>query len=164
MLFEKLHGLMFKIDARRRGHWLGQLRQWAGAGEKSREVNRVMTVEELQRLARSRWVTVGAHTITHTPLSSLPAAEQRKEINESKKQLESWLGREVTVFSYPFGRHSDYTKDTVNLCREAGFAKAAANFPGQAHKWTDPYQIPRQTVFNWPVARFSKELKRFLTT
>jgi peptidoglycan/xylan/chitin deacetylase (PgdA/CDA1 family) len=163
MLCEKLHILMFKIDAVRRGHWLVQLQQWAGAGEERREVNRVMTVEELQRLARSRWVTVGAHTVSHTLLSALPIADQKREIHESKKQLEHWLGHEVTVFSYPFGRRSDYTRDTVNLCREAGFARAAANFPGQAHKWTDPFQIPRQTVFNWPATRFSKELKRFLT-
>jgi len=160
----KLHRLMFNIDAERRCTWLGQLRQWAGAGEEGREVNRAMTIEELQSLANSKWVTVGAHTVSHTLLSALPIAEQQREINASKKQLENWLGHEVTVFSYPFGRRSDYTNDTVNICRKAGFVRAAANFPGQAHKWTDPFQVPRQTVFNWPAARFGKELKRFLTT
>jgi peptidoglycan/xylan/chitin deacetylase (PgdA/CDA1 family) len=163
MLYEKLHSLMLNIDATRRDHWLMQLLQWAGAGEEKREVNRAMTVEELQRLARSRWVTVGAHTISHTPLSSLSVDEQTKEINGSKKQLEDWLGHEVRVFSYPFGRRSDYTRDTVDLCREAGFARAAANFPGQAHRWTDRYQIPRQKVFDWPLARFGEQLKGFFT-
>jgi peptidoglycan/xylan/chitin deacetylase (PgdA/CDA1 family) len=164
MLHAEIHLLMLKIDTARRDLWLRQLREWAGAGEKGREVNRSMTVGELQRLAGSRWVTVGAHTVSHTRLSVLPVADQQREIIGSKKQLESWLGREVTVFSYPFGRQSDYTKDTVNICKEAGFAGAAANFPGQAHRWTDPYQVPRQTVFNWTVARFSEEMERFQVT
>jgi peptidoglycan/xylan/chitin deacetylase (PgdA/CDA1 family) len=163
VLCEDLHAVMFRIDEARRERCLRQLRQWAGIGKEGSEVNRAMTVEELQRLARSRWVTVGAHTVNHTLLSSLPLADQQREILESKKQLESWLGHDVTVFSYPFGRRSDYTKDTVTLCKEAGFSRAAANFPGQAHRWTDPHQIPRLTVLNWPAARFRKELKRFLT-
>jgi peptidoglycan/xylan/chitin deacetylase (PgdA/CDA1 family) len=163
MLFGDLHGLMLKIDAERRDNWLGQLRQWAAAKGDGNEVNRAMTIEEIQSLANSKWVTVGAHTVSHTPLSALPVAEQQREIHESKRQLESWLGSEISVFSYPFGRRSDYTADTVKLCREAGFARAAANFPAQVHRWTDRYQIPRHTVLNWSEERFSKEVKRFMT-
>lgn len=161
VLFEALLRLMKEVDALKREHWLMQLRRWAGAGKEWREFNRAMTVEELQRLCQSRLATIGAHAITHTPLSSLPAAEQRKEIEGSKKQLESWLGREIRVFSYPFGSRRDYTQETVDLCREVGFAKAAANFPGQTHRWTDPYQIPRLVVRNWPVEVFAKHLRKF---
>jgi peptidoglycan/xylan/chitin deacetylase (PgdA/CDA1 family) len=160
-LYEALLLLMKEVDALKREHWLTQLKHWAGAGEEWREVNRAMTVGELQRLCQSRLSTIGAHAITHTPLSSLSIADQRKEIEESKKQLESWLGREVPVFSYPFGHRCDYTQETVALCREAGFVKAAANFPGQAHRWTDRYQIPRLVVRDWPVEVFAGHLKRF---
>ncbi len=154
---------MKKIDAGRRNFWLVQLRQWARAREARSEVNRPMTVDELRRLGSSRWVTIGAHTISHPQLSSLSAAEQRKEIEGSKKQMESWLGRKVAVFSYPFGCRRDYTQQTVRICKEAGFSKAAVAFPGQAHKWTDPFQIPRQQVRNWPVSQFSKEVRSFWT-
>ena len=44
-----------------------------------------------------------------------------------------------------------------------GFTKAAANFPGQAHSWTDPYQIPRHLVRNWPLATFVTKLSGFST-
>jgi peptidoglycan/xylan/chitin deacetylase (PgdA/CDA1 family) len=160
-LYRDIYPLMKKIDPARRHSWLTQLRRWAQAGEELRESNRAMTVEELRRLGQSPWVTMGAHTVSHPQLSSLPAAEQRKEIEDSKKQLESWLGREVTVFSYPFGGRRDYTRETVDVCRESGFAKAAAAFHGQAHKWTDPFQIPRQPIRNWSVSLFSRQLKRF---
>lgn len=159
------YGLMLEAmkeaDVAGRNSWIRRLRQWAQAGEEGREVNRPMTVEELGLLGRSGWAAVGSHTVTHTPLSSLPIAEQRREIEESKRQLESWLGKEVKVFSYPFGQRGDYTGETVNLCRKAGFVKAAANFPGQTHRWTDPYQIPRLVVRDWPLDIFIKNLRRF---
>jgi peptidoglycan/xylan/chitin deacetylase (PgdA/CDA1 family) len=160
-LYGEILPAMKQVDALRRDSWLTQLRRWAGAGEEWRESNRAMTVGELQRLGQSRLATIGAHAVMHTPLSSLSLAEQRKEIEESRKQLELWLGREVTVFSYPFGQRCDYTQESVDLCREAGFVKAAANFPGQAHRWTDCYQIPRLVIRNWPPAVFEKSLKRF---
>jgi peptidoglycan/xylan/chitin deacetylase (PgdA/CDA1 family) len=157
-LYETLLPLMKTVDAVRRDRWFLQLRQWAQIGEAE---NRTMTVDELHQLGRSKWATIGAHTITHTPLSSLSIPEQRKEIEESKMQLESWTGQEVKVFSYPYGLRCDYTGATVDLCRKAGFTKAAANFPGQWHRWTDPYQIPRLVVRNWPMEVFIKHLRRF---
>ena len=98
--------------------------------------------------------------MTHPRLSNLPEEEQRHEIVESKKQLEKLLGREVQVFAYPFGKKTDYNMTAARICREAGYNKAAAAFPGEAHRWTDPYQIPRHFVYNWDLDRFVYKLKR----
>ncbi len=160
-LYTDLLLLMKKVEAERRDNWLTQLRHWAAAGEDGREINRAMTADELRLLASSKWATIGAHTVTHTPLSSLPVAQQQREIEGSKERLEYWVGRKITVFSYPFGQRRDYTLETAELCKQAGFTKAAANFPGQAHRWTDPYQIPRLVVRNWPLTVFMQKLKRF---
>ena len=108
-------------------------------------------------------VTIGAHTVTHTRLSRLSKEAQREEIVASKRELEAWIGREISTFSYPFGRRSDYTQQSIALCRQAGFSKAAANFPGQAHRWTDPYQIPRHLIRNWQVEEFAEKLRGFWT-
>lgn len=140
---------------------LSLIRDWAKVAAAATGSHRSMTLDELRLLAGSPVATIGAHTVTHNRLASMAAPEQREEITASKRQLESWLGREVTVFSYPFGRQCDYTRETVALCREAGFAKAASNFPGQAHRWTDAFQIPRHLVRDWPVDTFAQKLKRF---
>jgi peptidoglycan/xylan/chitin deacetylase (PgdA/CDA1 family) len=161
VLFEELQPVMRNADGQRRESLLRQLRQWAGEGKNSGDDHRAMTLEELQRLARSRWATVGAHTVTHSKLSCLALEEQQQEIIGSKMQLESWLGREVSVFSYPFGTREDYTQETVDLCRKAGFTKVAANFPAQIHSWTDLFQVPRQLVRNWPVEMFAEHLNKF---
>jgi peptidoglycan/xylan/chitin deacetylase (PgdA/CDA1 family) len=120
-----------------------------------------MTADELRRLAGSRWVTIGAHTVTHTPLSTLSEEQQREEIVSSKIRLETLLGTGIKVFSYPFGRRSDYNRASVRICRETGFSKAASNFPGQAHRWTDRYQLPRQLVRNWGIDDFTRRMKDF---
>jgi len=150
-------------DVAHRDEHLSRLRCWARSAPAVADVHRAMTLEELRCLAESRWITIGAHTVTHTRLSSLPANAQQREIIDSKRQLETWLGREITVFSYPFGKRHDYTKATAALCREAGFTKAAANVPGQAHRWSDPYRIPRLLVRDWPLATFTGMLERFWT-
>ena len=75
----------------------------------------------------------------------------------------AWLGSEITTFSYPYGKRCHYTRQSVRLCRELGFRKAASNFPGQAHRWSDPYQVPRHLVRDWPVGEFAARLEGFWT-
>ncbi len=162
--YREIVHLMSRADPERRENWLAQIRLWSHCGnEPVDSPHRTMTPDELRILAASSVATIGAHTVTHSRLSSLSIAAQREEITTSKKHLEAWLGREINVFSYPFGKRRDYTKGTIALCREAGFAKAAANFPGQAHQWTNPYRIPRILVRNWPGALFAEKLRGFWT-
>jgi peptidoglycan/xylan/chitin deacetylase (PgdA/CDA1 family) len=160
-LYCELHYLIMRLDPARREPWLAQLRRWAQVDETGREEYRTMTSDELRRLASSEWASIGAHTVTHTPLSILSEEAQRDEIVSSKRRLEALLGMEIRVFSYPFGTKNDYNRTSVRICREAGFVKAAANFPGQAHRWTDPYQIPRQLVRNWGPDTFAARVADF---
>jgi len=159
--YHEMVRLLNEAETGRRNTWLAQVRLWAGKEAGIADVHRVLTVEELQQLSASRWATIGAHTVSHARLSSQAAPAQWEEIEGSKRQLESWLGREVTVFSYPFGNRCDYTEETVAICRQAGFSKAAGGDCGQAHRWTDSFQIPRQLVRDWPVDIFAQKLKRF---
>jgi peptidoglycan/xylan/chitin deacetylase (PgdA/CDA1 family) len=163
LFYHDIVRFMNDTDPEQRNNGLAQLRGWAHSGPLPDDAHRVMTVDELRLLAKSSCATIGAHTVTHSRLSSLSKEAQQEEIMTSKKQLETWLGRDISTFSYPFGRRSDYTSQSIALCREAGFSKVAANFPGQAHRWTDPYQIPRHLVRNWPLATFTGKLQEFWT-
>lgn len=163
LLFRDLHSLIPLVRAKRREEWLAQLRAWGGCNSVGREANRSLTSVEVKALAASPWATVGAHTVTHTPLAILSEEEQRQEILASRETLEHLTGRKITVFSYPFGRKADYNRTSVRICREAGFLKVAANFPGQAHRWTDPFQIPRQLVRDWDGETFALKMRSFWT-
>jgi peptidoglycan/xylan/chitin deacetylase (PgdA/CDA1 family) len=157
----KITPLMKKVAAERRDDWLNQFRRWAGTDETGRKAYRTMTSKELQHLANSKFATIGAHTVTHSRLSVLSEKQQREEILSSKRQLEALLGRTITTFSYPYGRKNDYNSTSVRLCREAGFTKAASNFPGHAYRWTDALQVPRYLVRNWDEDTFDDKMKQF---
>jgi peptidoglycan/xylan/chitin deacetylase (PgdA/CDA1 family) len=160
-LYQEIHPLIKQIDVVRRECWFNQLREWVDVVEEGRATHRVMTINELQKLAASGLTTIGAHTVSHTPLATLSSAEQLREIVESKRQLEELTGQKISVFSYPFGGKSDYSCETVRLCRKAGYIRTASNFSGQVHHWTDPHQIPRNLVRNWPVEMFQLKIKEF---
>lgn len=160
-LHDDLHRRMLKIGAERRVAWLEQLRDWSGAEARGREENRPLNVEELRELAAHPLVTIGAHSVTHSPLAALPETEQRQEIVRSKSRLEGLLDRPVEVFAYPYGSRREYGRTAVRLCREAGYRKAATTLPGQVHRWTDPFQLPRQLVRDWGGAEFAAHLERF---
>lgn len=163
VMYDGLVRQMNDATPRQRNEWLPQVRGWAEMETAPNDRHRSMTPEELRILAGSRLVTIGAHTVSHTRLAALSISEQKEEIMASKQKLETWVGREIRVFSYPFGRRCDYTKESITLCREAGFTRAAANFPGQAHSWTEPFQIPRHLVRDWPVELFAEKIRGFWT-
>ena len=162
-LYAELNLRLLKVGPDRQEAWLEQLEGWAGAERAGKARHRSMTREELRALAASPWATIGAHAVTHSALSALDQEQQRREIFASRTELERITGRAVTTFSYPFGRKRDYNRTSVHLCREAGFSKAAANFPGQVHRWTDPFQLPRHLVRDWNREVFAAELEGFWT-
>jgi len=163
VLYNTLSGFMLKITPERREDWLNQLKKWSGSGDEGKNIHRSMSHEEIKRLAASPWATIGAHTVTHSALSALSEEQQRKEIFTSKQVLEKITGAEITTFSYPFGRRVDYNRTSVRLCRKAKFRKAASNFPGQVHRWTDHYQLPRHLVRNWDIDTFTDQIQSFWT-
>ena len=116
-LYQELVKLLKDADTDRRNQWLGQIRSWSGITTGGAGIHRSMTLKELRLLAQSPWATIGAHTVSHSRLTSLPIDVQREEISGSKKKLEAWLGKEIATFSYPFGRRSDYNRESREICR-----------------------------------------------
>jgi peptidoglycan/xylan/chitin deacetylase (PgdA/CDA1 family) len=161
-LYVALNALAQKIATERLEDWLEQLSRWAGQDNPGAGLNRSLTEDELRTLARNPWATIGAHTVSHAALSALTAEQQRYEIFTSKAVLEEQTGTKINVFSYPFGNRKHYNRTSINLCREAGFVKSAANFPGQVHRWTDPYQLPRRIVRNWDLDTFVTHMKHWI--
>ncbi len=113
--------------------------------------------EELAALARDPAVTIGAHTLSHPRLATLPEAEARREIVEARAHLERRLGVPVRHLSYPVGDPGSAGAREFRLAREAGFATAVTMrpghlFPGHA---AHPHALPRVSVngcFQTPAA------------
>lgn len=160
-LYKTLHWLMYnKISVSKRENWMEQLYEWNGYDKNGREKNKPCQVKEC--LAEDiSLITVGAHTIHHPSLAYLDAAEQEYEIITSKNVLEDQFNRPVTTFSYPFGGKNDFSDETIEICKKAGFIKAAANYPGIWTCCCDPYQIPRNIIRDWEMDEFKDNIKLF---
>lgn len=71
---------------------------------------------ELQQLAQG--FELGAHTLHHPHLTTLPDHEANREIRGSRRYVEDITGRECRVFAPPGGR---FTRAHVRMAAEAGF-------------------------------------------
>ena len=78
----------------------------------------LMTSRQLNELRKQGLVDFGSHSINHKSMSKLPINEMIKEAVESKRTLEEILDYPITMFSYPFGHHSNIT---TKILSEAGY-------------------------------------------
>jgi peptidoglycan/xylan/chitin deacetylase (PgdA/CDA1 family) len=86
---------------------------------------------------------VGSHSCSHPRLHELPPDAARDEIAESRVALRNMLGVPIEHFAYPFG---DFTDDTVELVRRAGYTSAVTVLPGVARASDDRLRLPRMLV------------------
>jgi peptidoglycan/xylan/chitin deacetylase (PgdA/CDA1 family) len=108
------------------------------------ESHRPLTRAELERLAGSPLIEIGAHTMTHPTLALAPIEEQQREIAGCRSALECVLQQPVTAFAYPYGNpFADYTSETVTVVRDARFDLAFTTAGSYATLECDPLQIPR---------------------
>ena len=128
---------------------VGNLRRWAGSETEAGAPPMIpMSTEELRGLAASG-VAIGAHTRTHRGLAYASVEDQRAEIVGSRDDLERWLGKPPTSFSYPFGvPGADLNATTMRIVRETGFSCAVVNSPAPVEPTSDPFCLPRVAVPN----------------
>lgn len=96
--------------------------------------------EELVTLSKEPLCTIGAHTISHRRLDELGEEEQRKEILESKRELEDIIAGPVNHFSYPHGAFND---QTIAFVKEYGFRSALMAWGGVVRRGDDPLLLHR---------------------
>ncbi len=89
-------------------------------------------------------IEFGAHTLDHPHLEQLEPEEARREIVESKRQLEELYQRPFKTFAYPYGGLNEEVKTMV---AEAGFDFAVATDSGDVTLDHDLYQIRRIAIF-----------------
>jgi peptidoglycan/xylan/chitin deacetylase (PgdA/CDA1 family) len=144
-VYRSLYHLLHRMAAHERYAVLDDLRQWAGASVEGRASHRMLTVDEVSELGAGprELIKIGAHTMTHPVLTSLPAAEQRSEIQRSKASLEDLLGQPVSGFAYP---HGSASPETIALVRAAGFEYACSSEPDSVWTNSERFWLPRVVV------------------
>jgi peptidoglycan/xylan/chitin deacetylase (PgdA/CDA1 family) len=86
---------------------------------------------------------VGSHTQTHANLVELPDDAARKQILQSKDELQQMLGAEVRHFCYPYGW---FEPNHENMVHEAGYITATTTRRGRAQAGDNLYTLNRVLV------------------
>lgn len=101
-----------------------------------------MSWDELREASRCQ-VEIGAHTVTHPSLPSLPFHQACGEITGSRDEIEQQLGLPVRSFAYPYGDSSPPLRDFVRL----QFDSAAGVRLDYLAPADDPADLPRLDVY-----------------
>ncbi len=80
----------------------------------------------------ARGFEIGSHSISHLDLTLLSEKDLRKELLESKNELEMVIEKTITTFSFPYGIWND---DIIKIAKEIGYNKFAVyNFGSRANE------------------------------
>jgi peptidoglycan/xylan/chitin deacetylase (PgdA/CDA1 family) len=109
-------------------------------GEKSEPL--MNTAQKLEMQAYG--IEFGAHTLNHPVLTEQTEEEARRELTQSKQNLEAQLGTQVIAFAYPYGRLNAQVKQWA---ADAGYQYAVAVDSGGLHLEDDRLEIFRVYVF-----------------
>ncbi|WP_210516551.1 polysaccharide deacetylase family protein [Hymenobacter terricola] len=117
--------------------------QWDLAVDPTEPRSDIMDLAQKRRFVAAGW-EIGAHTMSHPKLTTLPLAAAATEIQRSKTELEAVLKTEIVSFAYPYG---DINEAVKNAVRDAGFALGIATDTGGLHLEDDRMQVFRINMF-----------------
>jgi peptidoglycan/xylan/chitin deacetylase (PgdA/CDA1 family) len=88
--------------------------------------------------------TIGGHTLSHPNVAQVSQSEAQTEIVGCKKRLEEEMGAPVEHFSYPHpALNPHWSKQTLEITREAGFKSAALTTSGPVRAGDEPLALKR---------------------
>jgi peptidoglycan/xylan/chitin deacetylase (PgdA/CDA1 family) len=127
-------------------------------GEPALSSRLMMRSDDVRALHRAG-IGIGAHTVHHPILCSLPDVQAEQEIAQSRERLQDIVQAPVTQFAYPNGKHGrDYDDRHAAMCRRLGFTAAVATTQGVSRTGDDLYHLRRFTPWHMNTLRWSAGL------
>lgn len=103
----------------------------------------VLSGEEVQEMAKDGLIDFGAHTVLHPDLITIDADAVQREMEESKRIVETLTGKPCTLFAYPFGRYND---SVIERARAVGFVAGVTVDGGLVGAGSDLFRLRRNAV------------------
>lgn len=103
----------------------------------------MMDWEQIRGLAKNGH-TIGSHTMTHPNLAFLEIEDVRRELSDSKRQMESRVGTAIRHVSYPCpALFPNWTQQTTEESQRAGYKTAVTTASGLAHERDNLLELKR---------------------
>jgi peptidoglycan/xylan/chitin deacetylase (PgdA/CDA1 family) len=119
-----------------------------------------MSWDQVRSLVREGF-EVGAHTCSHPNLLQCSRADARREIGESKRELEDRLGIPIRLFAYPYGKRSVHYDDRVRYAVAEKFDACCTTMRSRnSFRSLDSMELGRVCVQRWwSRSHFARELE-----
>lgn len=99
-----------------------------------------VTDQQLKELAANPLFSIESHTMSHPDLSKNSKVEIKQELEDSKKFIEQYTGKQSRVIAYPYGH---YNSDVLQAAKEAGYEAAFSVSDLGLMNYDAKYSIPR---------------------
>jgi peptidoglycan/xylan/chitin deacetylase (PgdA/CDA1 family) len=103
------------------------------------DYDELLSDKEIKTMMQSGLVEFGSHTCEHLNVTQLSKEEARRQIVESKKDVEALTGKPCESFAYPYGK---YDNGIVDMVKQAGYANAVTVKRGVWYG-ENPYEVCR---------------------
>ena len=133
---KRLHATLFVPAG-----WLGKKNAW----DAKRPQREILTARELRDLDPDS-ITIGAHGLTHTRLSGMPATQLLAETSAARRVLEDASGRAVTLYAYPHGQRDDFDAAAERAVEDAGYIAACSTRFGRGSDLVERFRLRRVGV------------------
>ncbi|MCH8968278.1 MAG: polysaccharide deacetylase family protein [Planctomycetes bacterium] len=136
------------ISPSERDDALSELNRYCEVDDDGKDVSNYqsMSWDQVRDLDSSPDYEVGGHTVNHEIMAYLDDAALEREIYDCIATVETELGHECDLFSYPEGQAEHYDGRTIAHLREAGVSICPSAIDGTNGPGTDPFQLRRVMV------------------
>lgn len=135
-----LYHSLLTLDIEGQNRAMDTIRSWSDVLACEKPAARAMNQDELLRIINGGLIELGAHTRYHPMLPRLSFERQKEEIESSKRDLETLLGKRIMGFAYPNGRATGAAKRIV---QDIGFAYACTSLHDVVRPGNDLYELTR---------------------
>lgn len=91
---------------------------------------------------------IGSHMINHTDLTGLSDMDLAREFAGSRDMISGHIGRDVKVFSYPYGK---IDSRVISVAKRSGYAGGCSSFTGLNYGHTDRYILRRTEIDGYDI-------------
>lgn len=102
-----------------------------------------LTWDQIREMDGSGLISFQTHSVNHVNLAGLPYDKLVYQLTESKKVLQSQLGKTVNFMAYPYGTSNAATWEAV---KQAGYLGAAGTWYGTTTSEGTVFDMPRVKI------------------
>jgi peptidoglycan/xylan/chitin deacetylase (PgdA/CDA1 family) len=103
-------------------------------------------------------IEFGSHTVNHPILTKIGSDQAKYEISQSKKEIETKIGKAVLHFSYPNGERSDFDERIQRFVKDSNYISACSTINGTNTLKDDVFSLKRRAIGNYPICVFAAQI------